>query len=861
MHAVVEVIPLLLHVSMIVFFAGLVAFLVPVNTGIMILCAFLLAVVTLVYTGLTVFPLLCYDTPYHTPLSSGIWYLPVQDRVGRSTSTFDLSMVEVMFRAAGQKSEQRDVRDYRALCWTVRSLADDEQLEPFIEGIPDALWSSHGRRNGYNEHLKVLLHDPQVQLLRRIEHFLRGCDTDLLSPETQFRRRVTALKALWAIATIPGQDGLFLEALEPFDGTLLWRTRAQSKEDHYQLSTRTVMDLNVLLSIGGYIHDVTRSLGMDKTFQPTYDILTQLGQIIFKLDRLPRHVWQSSADCEARDNLIDLKENPPSDALVSSSWVQQCLDTLASVRQALLALEHQTFVSFMIDAAAQESWPYEFEATRAAFSFDEASVSADMADTFSTAFDSVVSVQSRRSSYSTHADEILTILLSVCASGMRDDPTYFPINLTSYLTTQKLSGSLVLQKCNTLWLYGCLTAELFTKAHASPLLSGPVVDAMWEIACLMANQYLNSWNYRSNPLVSIRALQAVRSVAGSRASTSTIALIQTNVLNAMSPMLHDFDNLESLNMVSIHPILSKDHDNPFSASNENVEPVSTDVPTLSILSMRILILADFINECAGDQLVYNPVETANILTNFVPCAPGVQAEHQVHFARSWSAVLSHRSSPLILETLVKGKILSAYWEGPKLWSVDAAKYRWLDDPLAVQIFTESLTAYLDRMTGQSKLVQRLAMIKNCSQKYVRVKVELGSTNKRRVKVAIIFDFAGARFLLQLRGNACGSKTYGRRCAGGYGKWNGLRSGGEFEIIKSNTRGRHRVKRRQRRRIHPIMVAVLPYWEMPSFSLLPSAITVDSRTRATDGPRHTISERMTITQRLLFSPSFSMAFGA
>ncbi|KAJ7831027.1 hypothetical protein B0H14DRAFT_3464421 [Mycena olivaceomarginata] len=54
MPAVVEVIPLLLHASLISFFMGLVAFLVPVNNDIMILSVFLLALMTLVYIALTI---------------------------------------------------------------------------------------------------------------------------------------------------------------------------------------------------------------------------------------------------------------------------------------------------------------------------------------------------------------------------------------------------------------------------------------------------------------------------------------------------------------------------------------------------------------------------------------------------------------------------------------------------------------------------------------------------------------------------------------------------------------------------------------------------------------------------------------
>ncbi|KAJ7908962.1 hypothetical protein B0H13DRAFT_1554236, partial [Mycena leptocephala] len=53
MHAVVEVIPLLLHMALLLFFAGLVAFLVPVNTVMAVVAALILVVVTTTYCVLT----------------------------------------------------------------------------------------------------------------------------------------------------------------------------------------------------------------------------------------------------------------------------------------------------------------------------------------------------------------------------------------------------------------------------------------------------------------------------------------------------------------------------------------------------------------------------------------------------------------------------------------------------------------------------------------------------------------------------------------------------------------------------------------------------------------------------------------
>ncbi|KAJ6505647.1 hypothetical protein C8R47DRAFT_967580, partial [Mycena vitilis] len=69
MHTVVEIIPLLLHGSLILFFCGLVAFLIPVNLAMTVIAATVLGIVAAVYCTLTILPLRYLDCPYHTPLS------------------------------------------------------------------------------------------------------------------------------------------------------------------------------------------------------------------------------------------------------------------------------------------------------------------------------------------------------------------------------------------------------------------------------------------------------------------------------------------------------------------------------------------------------------------------------------------------------------------------------------------------------------------------------------------------------------------------------------------------------------------------------------------------------------------------
>ncbi|KAJ6490258.1 hypothetical protein C8R47DRAFT_1071213 [Mycena vitilis] len=73
MHTVVEVIPLLLHTSLLLFFGGLVAFLIPVNIAMSFIAAAILAIVTATYSVLTLLPLRYLDYPYQTPLSGTFW--------------------------------------------------------------------------------------------------------------------------------------------------------------------------------------------------------------------------------------------------------------------------------------------------------------------------------------------------------------------------------------------------------------------------------------------------------------------------------------------------------------------------------------------------------------------------------------------------------------------------------------------------------------------------------------------------------------------------------------------------------------------------------------------------------------------
>ncbi|KAJ6580447.1 hypothetical protein DFH09DRAFT_1309774 [Mycena vulgaris] len=141
MHAVVELIPLLLHMPLILFFAGLVAFLHPVNTVMTAVAAVLLLAIASVYGYLTVLPILHSDCPYRTPLS-GITrnvFLRIRTLHNAYFRPVETPDGEVMTHHATSESAERTDRDCRSLVWTMKSLTDDDELEPFVEAIPDIL--------------------------------------------------------------------------------------------------------------------------------------------------------------------------------------------------------------------------------------------------------------------------------------------------------------------------------------------------------------------------------------------------------------------------------------------------------------------------------------------------------------------------------------------------------------------------------------------------------------------------------------------------------------------------------------------------------------------------------------------------
>ncbi|CAK5263418.1 unnamed protein product [Mycena citricolor] len=262
MHAVVVVPPLLLHGALVLFFAGLVAFLVPINIIIMGMTSALLFLFVAVYGTFTALPLFFLNSPYQTPLTRILWSLNqslggmlrayiqrgvavpkvfLRKRVAPTDPEKSVKPASTNVQASAEPSASADTcpestsleapsnpaapadsrpqsqsmvealksealhptveTETRALAWAFRSLSDDDELEKLVEGLPQTLWDfdKNQPRRVYQALFQSLLRDPEVHLCQRLADFMASSNSNLLEPKDRLRRQLSVLRAIWAI--------------------------------------------------------------------------------------------------------------------------------------------------------------------------------------------------------------------------------------------------------------------------------------------------------------------------------------------------------------------------------------------------------------------------------------------------------------------------------------------------------------------------------------------------------------------------------------------------------------------------------------------------------------------------------------
>ncbi|KAJ7447276.1 hypothetical protein B0H11DRAFT_366366 [Mycena galericulata] len=477
MHAVVELIPLLLHISLILFFAGLVAFFQPINGALMVVASALLFIIVSVYGYLTVLPVLHSDCPYHTPLSvllrDIVLQVPVlwaasfkqKQELGSTfpapTKSGTLSLSEVMTNDATRESPERADRDCRALIWTMKALTDDDELELFVEALPDVIWGSSGPRHSYDEQIHALLRHPDVCLIPRLEGLLRSCDGGLLPSAHRQRRQIACLKAIWAITHMTfdseepfyGFDFDLFVHVENFDATV----------QPYLVSTKALARFNFASWYERERHRVKESVNNYRNQMGTdAPRLTDLKNIVSMFENLESHSKNSAGvvkfdpDADYWDHYQQLpaawmsnrgRAITPS----SSAEVRQWLDRLSVTLKRLNTSLTKIFCNFIQVASDLDSPPYELRSTCNAMLGDSLHISKTDMMTIDSTFRHITSprhlyrLKKHRAVH--HIDVIAGILISLwqtCAEDSRRvDMTMFSESLLRYIGSRDIDESLV----------------------------------------------------------------------------------------------------------------------------------------------------------------------------------------------------------------------------------------------------------------------------------------------------------------------------------------------------------------------------------------------------------------------------------
>ncbi|KAJ7749657.1 hypothetical protein B0H16DRAFT_1551007, partial [Mycena metata] len=709
MHTVVEIVPLLLHAALICFFGGLIAFLAPINRQIMFLSAALFGVLVACYLLITILPLLALDCPYHTPLSGALWRLTALLRISwgvvryrfadqRNDASAFRTMIAAISHLAMEDSAERGNRDHRALIWTLNSLADENELEPLVESIPDLLWGPRGRRYLHDETILRLVVTPDVDLSGRIEGLLLSCDSGLLSHEAVARRQTMCFKALWCIASLteplPSQDpsdGMFnlsLTGRVPFS--------ENSAINHYAVSTRALTRWNNFCSIQIRVLETLRYIRLCQDTIRTGQV-PDLKPALTCIDRLQMQesffvpYWQI-------EGLADAKENIPAGAQATSLWLQKLFYCLQSFHH---DIPHLIFFDYLEQATNLDRLPYAYHETLNIFRFPDRPLSSLVRSRLEWIIKEIVDrhLDSLHGNAAGHwIDEILALLASFWVITEGDRPTVsVPNALLQYMRQRNsydaLSQLVVSIDCNSVW--SCIITNVITDSWAAtPELNSSLI-ALWHLCELTLKS-----SHKGFPHPGILDSVLSCAVALETPSSSVVALLKATLLDALTPSKNIGLSIEQQELWQrlIPKIFPPDATLSDMGPELNHHDWYRLRDTLEIRTREgyVGVLTEFMESFAiAGSLPYNAAETLALLDPpFIPASPRkirVQNHMQIRFADGVHSVFSMpRENTKILEAVADLQVFNV-----KIGEdTQDDTYMWLNDSTACKVICESLDQYL-----------------------------------------------------------------------------------------------------------------------------------------------------------------------
>ena len=252
MARAVATMPTLLHISVFLFFAGLIEFLFPIHATVAYVTLSCIILFALAYANLTVLPNIYHNCPYDTPLSGFTWRVSQFAMIGFYWTTLKLESLfqkslSKLWSVANQSAlapdrlkiwretlqnqvktcRQRlsqgmrksvELSAYRAdstvvtraLEWTLTALDEDKEIEDFSLRIP-GFFDSRVVPDATLAVLPLMSHQPNTGPIfgSRLYDLLKTCipETSILEEGVRKNRLRACMKCLWSFAKAYNQVG------------------------------------------------------------------------------------------------------------------------------------------------------------------------------------------------------------------------------------------------------------------------------------------------------------------------------------------------------------------------------------------------------------------------------------------------------------------------------------------------------------------------------------------------------------------------------------------------------------------------------------------------------------------------------
>jgi hypothetical protein len=227
----VEVLPTLLHVSVFLFFGGLVVFLINLNHQVFSSVVWWIGLFTILYGSITLMPIVRHDSPYCAPLSRFAWFLYAgtrhvyikvlaselirsankdsKKRFRKLKERYRSWMSEGVEKAAEEMMLERSSKiDIRIFDWTISALGDDKSLEEFFEAIP-GFFNSEPMKNIERDFPETLL----KTFWATLNEFMGRTSSSNSVVESDKSRRITICRNI--VNVIPCPNPISYDNLQP----------------------------------------------------------------------------------------------------------------------------------------------------------------------------------------------------------------------------------------------------------------------------------------------------------------------------------------------------------------------------------------------------------------------------------------------------------------------------------------------------------------------------------------------------------------------------------------------------------------------------------------------------------------------